>query len=160
MRRFVGDPYKNFVLAIIERAVKDCKRKYKLLEKGKNWNHELLNDPEYYLFESTSEEYPSFLSICAILSYPPGKLRKEIRAYLGVETATGGLSNLERAKIKVRDAGIIQRYMMTRYASDSLKINSKELNKVMDTLEELGYIRKEKRLTNKERWATFYLWRK
>ena len=157
MKRFGGDPYRNFMLAIIERAVKDCVRKRKLIEQDKDWKNELINDPDYYLFESVSDSYPSFLCICEILSYPPGRLRKEIKAYLGEPEQTG-LSKIDKIKIKIRDAGIIQRYRLTRYASDSLKLNCRELDVVLMALITKELIRVEKRMTKRERWATFYIW--
>lgn len=159
MKRFAGDPYRNFLIAIIERAVKDCKRKRLLVLQNKGWKDELLTDPEYFIFDDPDETYPSFLSICAILEYPPGKLRAEISSYLGATTVQKNLTKSEKIESRIKECGIIQRYRLTRYARDSLQLNSKELDHVVVELNDCGVIDIESRLTANERWATYYIWK-
>jgi len=68
--------------AMIERSILDCKLKHESIKKKSGWLTKLVNDPEYWVFHDTSEDFPSFLACCELLGFHPNVLRKFTRGYI------------------------------------------------------------------------------
>ncbi len=157
--RVTNDPYMNLGIAVLRRAVEDCVIKRKLLLKGGKGLALLVTDPEYYIFESESWDFPSFLCVCDMVGISPEYLRGIVRGYLLQKGTPGGLSPAERVRLKIKFAPgqEIMRSRLTSWAWDNMKIRSKELSRLVTVLDKKDEIIIERRKRSRG-WATFYLW--
>ena len=73
---------KSLSRAMIERAILDCKLNHDSIKRKSGWLTDLVNDPEYWIFHDTSEDFPSFAACCEILGLHPRILRDFTTSYL------------------------------------------------------------------------------
>jgi len=152
----LDDPYLNLVLGIIKRAVNDCVIKRSLMLQNKSWKEELVNDPEYYIFESEREDFPSFISLCHYLNCTPDYFRGIIRTYLLTAKLYEGMSPIEKVRKKIKEEREIMKSKLTRWAWDSLRLRTYDLGRIVKILKVRGEVFEHKK--QHERLATFYLW--
>jgi len=157
--KVTSDPLVNLGIAVVRRAVEDCVIKRKLLLKGRRELAGLVTDPEYYLFENESLEFPSFLCVCDMVGSDPEYLRGFIRGYLLDQNVPVGLSTFERVRIKIRvsPGQEIMRSDLMRWVSDNFKMKKDGLDKVLLTLKKKDQIVTQRKRRGRS-WATFYLW--
>lgn len=158
MKEHLADPCEELLVAIIERAVDDCKYKRKKLKECKDWICETLNDPEYFLFEDESEEFPSFVSICQIFNCHPDYLRKLIKEEL-LRDAPYYQSSIERLRFKIKREREIMRSKLMLWAWHNIRLKKEGLNELLRVLENDGDVFEFKRMNEgTHRFATYYMW--
>lgn len=159
MNKFlVEDPYLRFAMAMIERAVEDCKLKKKMMEGRITWLDTLNTDPEYWLFESKNEEFPSFLAICSVLDCNPDRLRASIKQHLKEHDIEVELSAVERVRRKIKEERIVIRYEMVLWAWRKLGVKKKSLNNLIRVLVDNNEVMERKQRGQSGRVARYYYW--
>jgi len=152
------DPYLRFAMAMIERAVEDCKLKKKMSEGRVTWLDTLNTDPEYWLFESKEEDFPSFIALCSVLDCNVERLRGLIRKHLKEHDIEVGLSAVERLRIKIKEEGVIVRYELIKWAWGKLGVKKKSLNNLVRVLVDKDEVMEKKKRGESGRVARYYYW--
>lgn len=158
MKNYTNDPYWNLSIAILKRAVEDCIVKRDRLRHGRNWTRDLENDPEYYLFESEEEAFPSFLGICSLFNCSPVFLRSLIKTYLEERQVEIGKSSVEMLRDKFKVERVIVRKKLILWGWGKLRMNKDGTDQLLDMLRERKEIREYADYTEKGKVARFYEW--
>jgi len=158
MKNYTSDPHWNLSIAIIKQAVDDCIIKSERLRHGKEWIRRIENDPEFYLFESEREEFPSFLSICHYFELSPHYLRALIKGYLEDRSVRIGMSSINLLRQKLRREVRVPRKDLSLWGWGKLRMDKKGLNKLIDILIENKEIREELSFLESGRLIKYYEW--
>ena len=128
-RASTGDPIKDLCVALIKRAVEDCKVKRRLMMQKQRWIHITTDDPEYFLFEERSDRFLSFDFICTeVFKCEPGKVREMIRLHLSESAIRVGLSSRQIIRRKLWQEKEIMRTPLMRWAWSKYRIDKEALD--------------------------------
>ena len=158
MKDYTSEPHWNLSIAIIKRAVDDCILKRKSLSHGRDWTRRVENDPEYYLFESEEENFPSFLSICILFNCAPSYLRALIRGYLEDRKIEVGRSSVDMLREKIRGKRVITRKELSLWGWGKLRIGKRGLDELISVLKESKEIREFISYPETGRMVRYYEW--
>ena len=158
MKDYTSEPHWNLSIAIIKRAVDDCIIKKERLRRGKNWIPYVENDPEYYLFESEEETFPSFLAICTLFNCAPSYLRALIKGYLEDRRVEVGRSSVDMLREKIRGKRMVRRKELSLWGWGKLRIGKKGLDELISVLKERKEIRELVDYLETGRMVRHYEW--
>lgn len=158
MKNYTNDPYWNLSIAIIKQAVDDCVTKRERLSHGLEWIRRVENDPEYYLFESEEEMFPSFLAICVYFDLSPHYLRALIKGYLEDKSVRVGMSSINLLRKKMQIERRVKRKELGLWGWGKIRIDKKGLDKLIEVLKENKEIREELSYLETGRIVKYYEW--
>jgi len=158
MKHYTSEPYMNLLIAIIKRAIDDCIIKRERLRHGKDWIGYTENDPEYYLFESKEEGFPSFLAVCTVFNCAPSYLRDLIKGYLEDRRIEVGRSSVDMLREKIKGKKVVDRKELSLWGWGKLRIGKEGLDELMGILKENKEIREFTSYLESNREVRCYEW--